>query len=251
MSEPSWELLGGGGAVGGPIDYIGAWSAGVTYQPGQIVRYNGVDYLAVNPSLGQTPPAAQGIPSAALVKIFDIVVGRGQPGDPASGALIIDSNTILGGPIPQIYKHLWFLGDLRSSLAATFDNGYIRFNNDASAIYDYATEYAQNGTAASVGATANGTQSHFAYIIANTSGANKFHHVDGKILNYLDTLHYQNLLVDHGFFDAGANYLFGKNMIVYKALAAISRIQWMLNNLGAAGQSFMDGSSMTLYGMAA
>jgi hypothetical protein len=58
MSEPTWELLGGGGVVGGPIDYVGAWAAGTTYQPGQVVRYGGVDYLAVNPSLGQTPPVA-------------------------------------------------------------------------------------------------------------------------------------------------------------------------------------------------
>lgn len=58
MSEPTWELLGGGGVVGGPIDYVGAWAAGTTYQPGQVVRYGGIDYLAVNPSLGQTPPPA-------------------------------------------------------------------------------------------------------------------------------------------------------------------------------------------------
>lgn len=57
MSEPNWELLGGGGVIGGPVDYVGAWAAGTTYQPGQVVRYNGVDYIAVNPSIGQTPPA--------------------------------------------------------------------------------------------------------------------------------------------------------------------------------------------------
>lgn len=58
MSEPSWELLGGGGVIGGPVDYIGNWSAAVTYQPGQVVRYNGIDYLAVNPSINQVPPGA-------------------------------------------------------------------------------------------------------------------------------------------------------------------------------------------------
>jgi hypothetical protein len=58
MSEPSWELLGGGGVIGGPINYVGAWAAGTTYQPGQVVRYNGIDYLAVTPSVGQVPPGA-------------------------------------------------------------------------------------------------------------------------------------------------------------------------------------------------
>lgn len=57
MSEPYWELLGGGGTIGGPVMYAGAWAAGTTYQPGQVVRYNGVDYLAVATSLGQVPPA--------------------------------------------------------------------------------------------------------------------------------------------------------------------------------------------------
>lgn len=62
MSEPTWEVLGGGGVIGGPIDYVGVWAAGTTYQPGQVVRHNGVDYLAVNPSIGQTPPVASPSP---------------------------------------------------------------------------------------------------------------------------------------------------------------------------------------------
>ena len=55
MSEPYWELL--GQVIPVQIDYVGNWVAGTAYQPGQVVRYNGVDYLAVNPSTGQTPPA--------------------------------------------------------------------------------------------------------------------------------------------------------------------------------------------------
>ena len=50
---------GGGGAV----DYENVWNASVAYQAGDVVTYNGIDYLAVNPSTGQTPPAADaGIP---------------------------------------------------------------------------------------------------------------------------------------------------------------------------------------------
>jgi hypothetical protein len=49
-----WVPLATGG--GGGVDYIGNWSAGVTYKAGDIVRYNGVDYLAANPSTGVTPP---------------------------------------------------------------------------------------------------------------------------------------------------------------------------------------------------
>lgn len=87
MSEPTWELLGGGGVIGGPIDYVGAWAAGVTYQPGQIVRYQGVDYLCVNPALGQTPPAAR----SSLVASY----GTSFPASPYDGqeAILVDSVT--------------------------------------------------------------------------------------------------------------------------------------------------------------
>ena len=46
---------------GGGVDYIGNWGAGTTYKAGDVVRHNGIDYLAVNPSTGQTPPAALGL----------------------------------------------------------------------------------------------------------------------------------------------------------------------------------------------
>jgi hypothetical protein len=53
MSEPFWTPLGGQ-----PVDYEGAWNPATQYAPGDVVRYLGVDYLAVNPSLGSTPPNA-------------------------------------------------------------------------------------------------------------------------------------------------------------------------------------------------
>lgn len=53
MSEPFWTPLGGQ-----PVDYEGAWSAGFQYAPGDVVVYNGVTYLAVNPSLGVAPPVS-------------------------------------------------------------------------------------------------------------------------------------------------------------------------------------------------
>jgi hypothetical protein len=83
MSEPSWELLGGGGVIGGPIDYVGAWAAGTTYQPGQIVRYNGVDYLAVKPSVGQVPPPATNwVVPTTVGAIDESVLTVDNPGSP-------------------------------------------------------------------------------------------------------------------------------------------------------------------------
>ena len=53
MSEPAWVALGGGA-----IDYVGGWAAGTAYKPGDVVRHNGIEYLAVNPSTAQTPPVS-------------------------------------------------------------------------------------------------------------------------------------------------------------------------------------------------
>lgn len=62
LQEGRWLTVTGGAVVWAPlvvppgITYEGTWAAGTTYQPGMVVRYNGIDYLAVNPSTGSTPP---------------------------------------------------------------------------------------------------------------------------------------------------------------------------------------------------
>jgi hypothetical protein len=61
MSEPFWTPLGGQ-----PVDYEGEWGPGTQYAPGDVVVYNGLHYLAVNPSLGLTPPAALAVPFMGL-----------------------------------------------------------------------------------------------------------------------------------------------------------------------------------------
>ena len=82
MSEPAWVGLGGG-----EIDYVGNWSGATAYLPGQIVRYNGIDYLAVNPSVGQTPPTVFGPVGAGY--------GTSLPGSPIDGQeyTLVDSLT--------------------------------------------------------------------------------------------------------------------------------------------------------------
>jgi hypothetical protein len=85
VSEPTWELLGGGSALG-VVDDVGNWASGVAYAAGQVVRYNGVDYLAVNPSIGQTPP---------VVSSFATAYGTTLPAAPFDGqeAILVDSLT--------------------------------------------------------------------------------------------------------------------------------------------------------------
>lgn len=61
MSEPFWSALGARAGDGG-VDYAGVWSNVVQYQAGDVVLHNGVNYLAVNPSLGSAPsPASPGL----------------------------------------------------------------------------------------------------------------------------------------------------------------------------------------------
>jgi len=47
------------------IDYENVYAPGVAYQPGDVVSYQGVQYLCVNPATGQTPPSVSGGGGAA------------------------------------------------------------------------------------------------------------------------------------------------------------------------------------------
>jgi hypothetical protein len=88
-SQPDgkWLTTAGGAMVwadapagGGGIEYENVWSAVVPYDAGDVVRYNGIDYLAVNPSTGQEPPAA--LPAS-------IPLVTALPGAPVDGQEVI------------------------------------------------------------------------------------------------------------------------------------------------------------------
>jgi Carbohydrate-binding module family 5/12 len=71
------------------VDYIGTWGAGVAYKKGDVVTYQGKDYMAVNDSTGVTPPAAANpIPAGASY-------GISLPSAPFDGqeAILVDSLT--------------------------------------------------------------------------------------------------------------------------------------------------------------
>ena len=79
----AWAPFGSGGGV----DFIGAWGSGTTYKQGDVVRYNGNDYVAVNPSTGVAPPAAAVIPTGGAS------IGITLPTSPFDGqeAILVDS----------------------------------------------------------------------------------------------------------------------------------------------------------------
>lgn len=97
-----WVPASGGGAG---IEYENVWAAGTAYQAGDVVRHNGVDYLAVNPSTGQTPPAVTDL------SIYQLRSEEGAAGGYAS----LDS----GGKVPSAqlppissidYENVWAAG---------------------------------------------------------------------------------------------------------------------------------------------
>jgi hypothetical protein len=63
------SLNGGAGGGGGAIEYENAWAAGVPYTPGDVVIHNGIEYLAVNPSTGQTPPPSPAVAGATVIPL--------------------------------------------------------------------------------------------------------------------------------------------------------------------------------------
>src|SRR5262245_9119425 len=67
----------------------GAWAAGTSYVAGDIVSYNGVNYLSVAPSTGVTPPATLLPPN--------ISYGATPPASPNDGDLwYLPADTTLG-----------------------------------------------------------------------------------------------------------------------------------------------------------
>jgi hypothetical protein len=70
-------LTGAGGALvwadapggGGSVEYENAWNPATPYTAGDVVYLNGVEYLAVNPSTGQTPPAPAAPPAVTPIPL--------------------------------------------------------------------------------------------------------------------------------------------------------------------------------------
>jgi hypothetical protein len=87
MSEPYWVAL---GPKASPVDYVGPWAAGTAYVPGQVVRHNGADHIAVNPSTGQEP-SAQAVGALPVIGI-----GTTLPASPFDGQeyILVDSLTV-------------------------------------------------------------------------------------------------------------------------------------------------------------
>jgi len=84
MSEPYWVAM-----ASAPVDYQGVYDPAVAYAQGAVVLYNGVTYIAVNPSTGQTPPTSGNLGGVPLVTSL--------PGSPNDGDEIILTDSLAAG----------------------------------------------------------------------------------------------------------------------------------------------------------
>ena len=92
------KLVGTLGASGGGVDYIGNWGAGTSYKKGDVVRYNGSDYMAVNDSVGQAPIPSSGSMSPWVTGDTKISARSATHADPLGGTwYLADGSAIPGG----------------------------------------------------------------------------------------------------------------------------------------------------------
>jgi hypothetical protein len=194
---------------------------------------------------GQKRVTSSAILTPAQV-LFDAQVARGQAGDPATGAVIIDSNTILGGNIPQTWKHLQIVASLRTAIASSTDNVLLRFNNDSGANYDFLGAYHQNATGAAIFSGFAVAGAGLGYAPGSTIRAARFGAHIVEIPSYADAVREKHCASKFGFVDASATSSTGGVIeSAWRNTAAITRVQ-LLNSSGLA---FADGSRVTLYGM--
>jgi len=76
-------------AAGGAIEYENAWAAGTAYQPGDVVIHNGIEYIAVNPSTGQTPPPSPAVAGATVIPLVTAL-----PASPFDGQTVDLTNSL-------------------------------------------------------------------------------------------------------------------------------------------------------------
>lgn len=174
---------------------------------------------------------------SSLVKIFDVVVARGQAGDPSTGVATVDTNTILGGNIPQGFRDLIASMSMRVTGASAFYNGLLQMNNISTATYDY-----WNNSSGVAGATAAGGW----YV--HGAGATASNFADSKI-EFADYVNANRPLQFFGesmlqAVDGSAGNMAG---IIFngkqRANAALIRIAWL-----APAGNWADGSRFALWG---
>jgi hypothetical protein len=89
-------------ALGEGIEYENVWAVGTPYQAGDVVTYNGVNYLAVNDSTGVAPsavtPSGYVLQDAVTVAGTRLVASKLLAGDPQPAFRILGDGKLEWGP---------------------------------------------------------------------------------------------------------------------------------------------------------
>jgi hypothetical protein len=174
------------GSVSKPLLLADATTSGLFY------NFRGL-VVASGTGGGGGPNSALVIPgsgASGVRPLFDVVVGRGNPGDPAAPAASIDSNAILGGSIPTgAYLRLFIYG--RGDTAATSVNIKVQFNGDTGANYDWELMIASSTTTAAAEGIA--TNLLMAELPAASAPANVFTSIEALIQNHANAVGHKHL----------------------------------------------------------
>lgn len=188
----------------------------------------GVADDAANTRVKVTPPVPSWVP------ICDTVLG--------AAAAIIDTNTILGGNIPQTFRHLRFALTAQGDTAAVAMTMSGRINNDAAGNYDYAINRNANGAASSP-ATVGGTSFNLGAAPAAASGSfpNAWGAVIVDIPDYANTIGWKMFTWQSQ--DANLNQN-DNGVGAWRATGAVTRLQ-----VFPVPGNFRAGTRFTLYGL--
>jgi hypothetical protein len=191
------------------------------------------DPITDYPALGQDLAE---LLESLLAPICDVTLAA-----PAAG---FDTNTILGGNIPAIYKSLVIVAQLRSVIASTTDRIRLRFNADASAIYDeQGHRFSNNFSTDDKGAAQTGFIQMFA--AGATAPAGSATPLRIEIPNYANAVLRKQMIAEYGYStaDAANSQFIAKVFGQWRNTAAITRLQ-----LDGNTANFATGSRFTLYG---
>lgn len=177
-------------------------------------------------------------PAGTMSLICDQVLVGTQAG--------FDTSTILGGNIPQTFKHLKLIAYLRADDAGGASNGLLRFNADSAANYHASYAQGSNGVASSA---QNVNQTAINNILYQSSGstANRFTAVEIEIPHYTNTAGHKSAIAKMAY---SSDDTVGNNGTrvasgTWKSTAAITQIQLLLAGAG----NFIAGSRFSLYGI--
>jgi len=164
--------------------------------------------------------------------------------NPTSGTSVTFSS------IPSTYKHLqirWTAQTNRGTYG--FDDLWVRFNGDSSAIYSTHILYG-NGSAAATGSDSSATYTNVINSAGTTTSGSWWGSAIADVLDYASTSKYKTLRVLNGV-DLNGNAVGSLNgrvnlaSGVYQSTTAISSI----TILSGASATFQSGSKFALYGI--